>query len=253
MRRQISFVVSMTLIVVVSRALEAQASPVFGLRLSSLTSMQWSADTLMLSSEGDTYQLLPVRQIEDVWMGPMKGAFIVVSDRGLGMLVGPSLGPSAFPFDERAVLRSSRPEAVYALLDAVDGAPRRRFVEWRSKSRQRDVIVAPAEVIDFDVDIPGRIVMLTRDRRLYAADGKALTEFVIGGPGAPADGEALLRVFVDAGGGEITVLTSRIVYRLNTATNTWTNLPFDPAVDALVRHAVSRRMRVESRFLPGNR
>jgi hypothetical protein len=213
--------------------------------------MQWSADTLMLSSERDTYQMLPVRQIEDVWMGPLKGAFIVVSDRGLGMLIGPTLGPSSFPFDERAVLRSSRPEAVFALLDATDGAPRRRFVEWRSGMRQRDVAVAPAEVVDFDVDIPGRIVMLTRDRRLYATDGTKLTEFPIGGAGAPPAGEELLRVFVNDGGTEIALLAWRAVYRLDPATRTWTNTPFDPKVDALVRHAVSRRMRVEPRFLPG--
>ena len=60
-------------------------------------------------------------------------------------------------------------------------------------------------------------------------------------------------VFVDDRGSEIALLAARALYRLNTGTNTWTNITLDPKVDALVRHAVSRRMRVEPRFLLGTK
>ena len=231
-----------------SAPLRAQ-EPQYGLRLDARSSMQWSADTLMLQGKTGSFQRLPVDSIYDVWLGPTRGAFVVVSRKGLGLLIGPSITPSALPFEAGALLRSSRPEVVVACVSGNEGRAHRRFIEWRSGGMQRELLEAPDEVVDFDVDVPGRLVMLTRDRRIIATDGQRFSVVKLNAAGAPLSGVPLRRVFLDAAGSEIAVLTDRALFRLNTQAGTWTSVPLNPRVDALVRHGASRRMRVEPRFI----
>jgi hypothetical protein len=231
----------------------AQPAPQFGLRFDSRSSMQWSRDTLMLLGNNATFVTVAVDSIFDLWPGPVRGAFAVLSNRGVSTLLGPTLGPSAHPFGARALLRSSRPQTVIACIDAANGAPHRRFVDWRSGDRQRELFVAPAEVLDFDVDVAGRILMLTVDQRVLAATGKAVTEIPLGAFGGPARGQRLLRIFVDDRGSEVAVLTADRLFRFSVENGIWSSVEFNAQTDALVRHVASRRMRVEPRFNVGAR
>lgn len=246
-RRVVALAICGTLCIGSARA-GAQTEIRFGLRFDSQSSMQWSRDTLMLHGTSATFMTLPVSTILDVWPGPARGAFAVLSDRGVGMLLGPTLGPSAHPFGAHALLRSSRPAVVVACADSRNGQAHRLFVEWRTGGRQRELLTAPAEVLDFDLDVAGRIIMLTVDQRVLVATGTAVREIPRQAPGGPVPALRLLRVFVDDRGSEIAALTADRLYRFDVETGVWSSIAFDPRQDALVRHVASRRMRVEARF-----
>ena len=247
MRRAAWLVLS--LVATLPLSLHAQESPRLGLRLDARASIQWSADTLMLQNNSAIYYQLPVDTILDVWLGPDRGAFAVVSNKGLGMLLAQTLSPSTQPFGPRAILRSSRPDVIWACIDSKDGLPHRRIIERRARDRQRDLLVAPSELLDFDVDVAGHLVMLTRDRRLLVATGTTFSEIALSGSGAPPVQMQLTRVFVDDKGSEVAILGDNALFRFAPATRQWTSTPVNLQVDALVRHAASRRIRVEPKFV----
>jgi hypothetical protein len=219
-----------------------------GLRLDSRSAMQWTGDTLLVKGAVQSFTRLPVGRIEEVWVGPRPGTFGVVSPEGVAMLLGTTTVPGGIVVESGELLRSSRPDVVWACV-SLGVTPRRRIVEVRRGRHVRDLITFDQTVTDFDVDVAGRVAALLADGRLVLAWGPATRQEV----SAPALRQALggleaRRVFLDASGRELAVYAGAVRARLDITRGTWSAAPFDPTRGALVRHAVSRRMRVEERW-----
>jgi hypothetical protein len=224
----------------------AQTSPQFGLRLDDHTAMQWAGSVLMTQAESWSFTKLPA-MIADVWPGPVRGSFAVVDARGVGMLLGATVVPSSITLEGGAIARSSRPDVVLIYRTTGAGGA---ISELRTPKRARVLLSFVRPLLDFDVAAAGSIAALQRD---------GTVELYVNGPTPTStlspqetrvllEGEAPVRLFIDAAGSELLLLGERTLARVDLASGQATRRRFDPQTEALVRSAATRRMHVESRW-----
>lgn len=223
--------------------------PQMGLRLDAMASMQWTGRILMTEATTRSYVKLKVDSIQDVWPGPARGAFAVVSPAGLSMLYGHSVLPAGVMVEAGELLRSSRPDVAWSCTSNVAGKPHRRIVELRAGGRvRREVVTFDREVVDFDVDALGHVVALLDDGSLAIGSGstpKTIDRAMIS---RLTMNRRVRRVFVDALGKELAIYADGLLVRLIIATGQTERIDVDVDRDALVRHAVTRRIHVEQRW-----
>lgn len=220
---------------------EAGAAQQIGLRMDATTSMQWNGSRIYLESADRSVVQTKARQIHDVWPGPVSGTFAVSTDQGLGILIGSGLTIGGMPFGRDAVLRSSRFDAIWVMKRS-DGVT--TIVELHEDGLGREVYRTPRTLVDFDVDQKGRIVFLTNDGGI----GLIVDEESEGMLALPPELAGAKRIFVDANTEEIAVYAPTRVGRYNTGTRKWAFANFIEQTDALVRHAVTRRVGIEPKF-----
>jgi hypothetical protein len=230
-------------------AADAAAQAQLGLRIDSLSSMQWNGNTLFMEGPSHSYMRLPVTRITDVFPGPLKGTFAVLHSKGIGMLLGSSLVPGDGPIGFTEMMRSSRPDAWFACTPPSGSKVCKRIVELRVGDQVREVTRSAIAIRDFDVDIAGHIVVLYDDDRIALLTGG---QPLVLEPGASlraalARSRDTQRVFIDARGSEVTVYAGD-VYRLELKTRKWSTYRFEKDKDALVRDAASRRILLEKRY-----
>ena len=221
-----------------------------GLRLDTVSSMQWSGGTIYAEGSGAHILETSVKRIDAVWPGSTIGSFVVFSEQGIGILLGKDVVSAGPVLDPGALIRSSRIDALWVSVpgNTSGGATQTRFVEWRGPRSSRELARIPGSIIDFDVDGIGRLLYLTTDRRVFLLAGpdKPPAEVVL-----PASvSRSPERVFIDVQGTQIVVYGGGALTRFSTDSRQWSDLKFDVRRQALVRHATSRRILVEDKFEP---
>jgi hypothetical protein len=240
----------LTCVVAKTTSAQSPSDLQLGLRLDAESSMQWAGNRIYLEGKSHDIVETTAKTIHDIWPGSVPGSFSIVFDRSVGMLIGKGIVSAGPLFGEGALLRSSRYDIVYGAQQSKrpDGKIDTRFVEWRSVKVHRDLATIPGTIVDFDADVRGVLLYLTADRRIFLLtepQGRG-TEIV-----PPKNFVASpARVFVDADASEVLVLGGNQVARLRRGEQSWMVRPFDVRKQALVRHAVSRRMLIEDRFTP---
>lgn len=222
-----------------------------GLRFDLATSMQWSGNDLFIEGDSLAIVKLSVGEIREVFVGPAPGVFAVWSDEGIGLLLGKDVIPGGHLVSETALVRSSRTDILWAgLTDEHDGTPVIRIVEWRADRTGRDVLRVPGTLKDFDVDERGVIAYLLADgtAALAAEAHKSIHLPLPDG----IRGSSLERIFITADGQEIAVFGAGTLARFRMREKQWSLQPVDVSTQALVRHAATRRVRVEERFKRGH-
>ena len=237
-------------VVALGTALSAQAELQLGLRLDSASSMQWKGGRIYVEGPGRGVVDTSVARVDAVWPGSTRGSFVVFSDQGIGVLFGTDIVSAGPVLEPGALIRSSRIDALWFALPAKsgDGSVETRFVEWRGPQKSRELARITGSIIDFDVDATGRLLYLTAGRRIFLLAGadRPPAEVVLpAGPSQPPE-----RVFIDAQGTQIVVYGGGTLSRFATGTRQWSDVTFDVRRHALVRHATSRRVAVEDKFVP---
>lgn len=220
----------------------------YGLRLSSVVSMQWLGTDLYLESERRSVARLSSGRILEAWPGPARGTFMIHSERGLGILLGSDLVIAAEPKPQDALLRSSRPDVLWTGFTVrTPGGPRMRIQEWRAGGLGRELVNVPGELTDFDLSKDGALVILpAHGSPLYIDQaGRSITLTVPPNVGSPE------RVMLTLDGREVALVSTGQLCRTSIAgSGSWKCNAFDPATHAVVRHAYSGRPKLEPRFRP---
>lgn len=208
--------------------------------------MQWSGNTIYVAGPGHDIVRTSAKRIHEIWPGTRAGSFVVLTDAGLGLLLGRDIIQTGPVVPRDALLRTSRQDGLWgALPERENGADVTTFIEWRGSARMRRLVTVRGRISDFDVDRSGRIVYLTADRRIaFIADAARPAAEIV----RPSQLPSPERIFADADLAEIAVLSGRTLARLDVARKSWTMQQFDPRRQALVRHVASRRILVERRF-----
>ncbi len=240
--------------VIARTPLPAQSSePQHGLRMDSRSSLQWRANRIFVESDSYSVTQTSVDSIYDIWPGPGRGLFAATTSRGLGLLIGRDVIPTGEVLERGAILRSSRPEALWACVSDPESRLRHsRILELRSARHARVLVRSAVPIRDFDVDVAGRIAYLRVDGRVWLAaggDGSG-RELAKAGIDSVLAGRTPRRVYLDASGHELAIYADGVLARLDLVNRRWSTVPFNTNTQALVRHALSRRIRIEPRLSP---
>ena len=226
-------------LVVAGSVARAQGAPQLGLRLDPVSSMQWSGSRLWV--EGQRRALLATTggSIRDVWPGPRKGAFGVYTDRGVGALLGRDVVLGG-RLPAGALARSSRYDAMWVLRRHRDSVTIRQAIAGGAER----TILATRGVVDFDVDVRGRLALLVAGDSVAIVPG-ATRRVAMALPKALA---GATRIFVDAEMREIAVYAPGKLARYGVEAGRWTVEPVSEAKEALVRQAWDRRIAIEPKL-----
>ena len=215
----------------------------FGLRLNSVSSMQWQGGTVYLEGpDGRTKLKTSAKQILEIWPGPKPGLFGVLTTNGVGILLGSDIVGNGWVGAPRATIRSSRTNTLWS---AYREGNTTVFLEWVSEAANRVLLKIDSAIVDFDVDRSGRLLYLTNAGGLEFAWG-AHDTLSLAIP-ARCRRAPIERVFLSADSEEADVYGSGTLCRYVLDERRWTDQPVDPATQALVRHAATRRIAVEPR------
>lgn len=226
------------LLLVAARPAAAQLQ--LGLRMDPVSSMQWAGARLWVEGQQRTALATTAGAIRDVWPGPRRGAFGVYTERGVGVLLGQDVVLGGLLPAATSVVRSSRYDAMWVLRRSGEQATIRQRL---AGGAERD-LATERGVVDFDVDVKGRLVLLVKgDTLALRPDGAARLAVPL-----PKSMAGATRVFVDAESEEIAVYAKGRLGRLDVVRGAWTFEPVSEEKEALVRQAWSRRMMVEPRF-----
>jgi hypothetical protein len=220
-----------------------------GLRLDARSSLQWTGSRLLLES-GNRYVVdLQVGEIRDVWLGAAAGVFGVSSSEGIGVVIGRKVALGGHLLSERAIVRSARPDTLWAC-EVAGSTSGTKCLEWRASGKSRVLFELPDHsMIDFDVTRKGTIDLLTATHVLVISGPTTMERLQL-----PDSARGGLRVFADGDEGAIVVYARGGLSRYSAAEKRWTSAPFDAQSSALVRHVLSRRIRIEQRLaIPSQR
>jgi hypothetical protein len=218
----------------------ARAQLQLGVRLDAVTSMQWSGPTIFLEALNRVALETDVDEIREIWPGPMPGTFAASTNKGLGILLGRKIVVGGYLLSADALLRSSRYDAIWALRTTDTGC---EITEVHSNGLTRRVWKSVRNIIDFDVDMNGRIVFIT-DEYLGLVTDTAKETLV----GLPRELTNASRVFVDANTEQVVVYRKGLLGKLDFTSGKWVFQEFVEEADALVRHFRTRKMWIETKF-----
>ncbi len=217
----------------------------YGIRVNSMESMQWSGSTIYVEGSRRGVMKTTSGTIHQIWPGPAPGSYAIHSAKGVGVLAGQDAMILARVGAANAIFRSSRPDAIWiASWDAAAG--KTQIAEWHGPQAGRVLVEVPARLTDFDVSGNGTLALLQSDGSIHLSAGQADRKPV---PHPLED--APLRVFLNSDLSEIAVLGRSRLCRFGVATKKWACSPFDPATQAVVRHAWSGRPALEEKFGAG--
>lgn len=229
-------------------AAPALAQLQLGLRIDPVNSMQWSGSRIFLHGEMLAILDTSLKEIREVWPGPVAGTFAVYSDNGVGMLLGRDVVASGYLFHPAALLRSAEPTAVFALVPEPGDAIGHRFLEYRGRAGARELFATTDPIIDFDVTPNGEIVYMTSVGKITVVQDQDKRSPIASPPGFPAQAPKDARLWVDSNLSEVCVYWSGRLARFDMNRSAWTSIAVDVTKSAVVRTVFGRRVIIEPRL-----
>ena len=212
-----------------------------GVRFNAHAALQWSGNTIFVQDDSVKRVRTSVRAIEEIWPGPIHGSFAVLSNEGLGLLIGHDIVSVGHLCEGRCIVRSSRPDMYWLAFDSGNG--RSRIVEGHRYGVTREVAGVRGAIADFDVAVNGVVAYVTGEVIEIKEPGKAAQRLE---PIPSLGSRNIARVFITTDASEVAVIAGDRLYRHKR--DGWAEERFDRTKQALVRDAVSRRVALEPKL-----